>query len=285
MEQNTKRSTSKGSRFRMSRKLWISLIVLFSFIFAVSSFMLVKNLLERQFAVQYYEELRNSYEPNIPLPQTTDASDSSESDSSVTAEHPEDTARPGTIPLENPKLIALRELYPDVISWITVPGTQISYPIVQSKDNDYYLRRDLKGNYLVSGTIFMDYRNNPDFSDFKTVVYGHYMKNGTMFGDINLYNDSEFLSQNTELYISLSDVTYRYAVYAYMVIGSDDTMIYTYLPNETEKDRRDLLTYIRENARFLNEDIKPHTDSHLLILSTCSYEYEEARMILVCVAN
>lgn len=78
----------------------------------------------------------------------------------------------------------------DIVAWIYSEGTQINYPIVQSKDNDYYLRRLLDGTYNQGGTIFMDYRNNKNFEDYNTIIYGHNMKNNTMFGTLINYKKS-----------------------------------------------------------------------------------------------
>ncbi len=284
MERTSKRRRPHTIRRRpaMNNTLRIILIILFGLTFIISSYMLVKSLLERQFAIEYYQSMQESYEPNLPDFNPTDEQTGPDNTSGDT---PAVTERPGIIRMENPTVTKLISEYPDVVCWITVPGTNISYPVVQAADNDYYLRKDLDGNYLVSGTIFMDYRSNPDFSDAKTLIYGHHMKNGTMFGNIELYNDPAFLSENPDLYIVLPDLTYHYAIYAYMVVGSADNQIYAMNDMQTEKERRDFLTYIRENARYINDDLKPTADSLFLILSTCSYEFDDARMLLICVAN
>ena len=70
---------------------------------------------------------------------------------------------------------------PDVVAWIQIPGTQINYPVVQGKDNDYYLHRDLNGQKSTAGTIFLDYADRADFSSLHNVLYGHHMNNGSMF--------------------------------------------------------------------------------------------------------
>ena len=78
---------------------------------------------------------------------------------------------------------------PDVVAWIQIPGTQINYPVVQGKDNDYYLHRDLNGQKSTAGTIFLDYADRADFSSLHNVLYGHHMKNGSMFKDISRYRN------------------------------------------------------------------------------------------------
>ena len=82
---------------------------------------------------------------------------------------------------------ALRQQNPDIIAWIYSTDTPINYPVVQSEDNSYYLRRLIDGTRNTAGTIFADFRNAPDFSDRNTLVYGHNMKNNPMFGTLSEY--------------------------------------------------------------------------------------------------
>ena len=79
----------------------------------------------------------------------------------------------------------LQEENKDIIAWLYCPDTEINYPVVQSKDNEYYLRRLLDGTWNIAGTLFMDYRNAADCSDLHTIIYGHNMKNNTMFGSLH----------------------------------------------------------------------------------------------------
>ena len=88
---------------------------------------------------------------------------------------------------------------PDVVAWIQIPGTQINYPVVQGKDNDYYLHRDLNGQKSTAGTIFLDYADQADFSSLHNVLYGHHMKNGSMFKDISRYKDQGYFDQHSEI--------------------------------------------------------------------------------------
>ena len=89
---------------------------------------------------------------------------------------------------------ALDSQNPDVVAWIQIPGTQINYPVVQGKDNDYYLHRDLNRQKSTAGTIFLDYADRADFSSLHNVLYGHHMKNGSMFKDISRYKDQGYAS-------------------------------------------------------------------------------------------
>ena len=99
---------------------------------------------------------------------------------------------------------SLKKENPEVIGWITVPDTEIDYPIVQAADNSKYLNTDVKGEFALCGSIFLDYRNASDFSDVNSVIYGHYMQKESMFGDLKLFADEEFFQTHCygELYFN-----------------------------------------------------------------------------------
>lgn len=112
---------------------------------------------------------------------------------------------------------------PDVVGWIYVEAlNHISYPIVQGKDNETYLHQTYEGNYNFAGTLFIDYENSSDFNDCNTLVYGHNMKNGSMFGhlkkfaeDQNVYNKSKYF------WILTPDKNYRYEIISAYTTGVD----------------------------------------------------------------
>lgn len=81
---------------------------------------------------------------------------------------------------------------PDVVGWIQIPGTSIDYPVVQGCDNTTYINRDAMGEFSLAGSIFLDYRNSRGFSDSVSIVYGHHMERGLMFGDLERFSDASF---------------------------------------------------------------------------------------------
>ena len=88
---------------------------------------------------------------------------------------------------------ALRSINPNVVGWIIVPGTAISYPIVQGTDNAWYLRHTFSGERNASGAIFLDYRNNADFSDTQIILHGHNMRDGSMFAPLHGWPGNHFV--------------------------------------------------------------------------------------------
>jgi sortase B len=174
----------------------------------------------------------------------------------------------------NQSVIDLRVKYPDVVGWLTVPGTDIDYPFVRCKDNDYYLRRDLNGDYAVAGTLFLDCLCEPGFTSQNTIVYGHHMKNGSMFGTLKAFADKGFFEANTEGFVYLPHETLTLEFFAYMVVKHTDEVIYGTALTESYLD------YIRQNARHYR-DIGLMGMDRVLTLSTCSYEFDGARMALL----
>ena len=108
----------------------------------------------------------------------------------------------------------LKAVNPDVIAWIQILALDISYPVVQGKDNAYYLHHLFSGESNINGSIFVDCHNQPDFTDQNTIVYGHNMKNGSMFGTLDKYQDKELFEQHPEFYLYLPDKILKYRIFS-----------------------------------------------------------------------
>ena len=167
------------------------------------------------------------------------------------------------------------EINSDIVGWLSIPNTQIDYPFVLAKDNDFYLRRDIYKKQATAGSIFMDYRCDKDFTDSNIIIYGHNMKNRSMFGDLRLFADPDFFEANTSAILFTENNTYSLEILAYMVVRFDDKMIYN--PSENKDE---LFEYAKQNARRYRD---PVSIGSFVTLSTCSYEYDGARMVLLAV--
>ena len=138
---------------------------------------------------------------------------------------------------------SLKSVNDDVVGWIYVEAVpDINYPIVHGKDNETYLHRTYEKNYNFAGTIFVDYENKGDFSDCNTIVYGHNMKNGSMFNNIKSYTDQSFADEHPYVYIYLPDGTVsQYKVVVGHII-SESSVLYS--------------TQIVDTASFVQEMVK-----------------------------
>ena len=111
-------------------------------------------------------------------------------------------------------LEALRSENKDVVGWIEIPDTEISYPLMQGDDDAYYLKHTFSGNTNSAGSIFIEALNSPDFTDLHTIIYGHNMKNGSMFADLHKYEDRAFFDANPYVYVYMPEKTLKYHIFA-----------------------------------------------------------------------
>ncbi len=170
----------------------------------------------------------------------------------------------------------------DVVAWVYCEGTNVNYPVVQSEDNDYYLRRLLDGTWNTAGTIFMDYRNASDFSDWNNILYGHNMKNDSMFGILENYKDHEYYVDHSIWYLLTPEKEFRIdLIGGYTTFGGSDD---TYSIPDTFEGRNELVATAQLHSTFQSRTVINEQDK-LITLSTCSYDYDNARYVLVGVLH
>ena len=163
------------------------------------------------------------------------------------------------------KIEELRKEYPSIVGWIRVGGTEIDYPIVKGSDNDYYLNHNYKGEYNVFGAIFMDYRNNENFSDQNTIVYGHNNVRAGNFKDLHKYEEEGFFAEDRFIEIYSLDGYKKYKAFAVYNASPYDKFR---SPSYSDEEGEDLLRYIKEKNTF-NGDL-PKKIEDILTLQTCS---------------
>ena len=162
--------------------------------------------------------------------------------------------------------------------WIEIPNTKINYPIVQGKDNEYYLKHNFKNESNMSGTIFVDCNNNID-EDKNIIIYGHNMRNGTMFNNITKFKEESFFKNNNNIInIIRNNILYQYEIFSIYVEDeskvsleiefTDNDAFVNYALNEASKS-------------MYNKNIIITEEDKIITLVTCSYEYTGARTILV----
>lgn len=170
----------------------------------------------------------------------------------------------------------LREINPDIVAWIYIEGTKINYPIVQGGDNSYYLKHLFSGEWNGSGCIFLDFRNDASFADRHSIIYGHHMKNGTMFTGIDKYKKQEFFDEHPVALLITPDKNYKVDFFAgYVAAPQDDAWEIGF----TEAEFEVWLQNAADRSCFTSE-IAPNISDHILTLSTCSYEFDDARFVL-----
>lgn len=174
---------------------------------------------------------------------------------------------------------------PDVCAWVTLDNTEVDYPVLQGETNLTYLNKDVYGNFALAGSIYLDSRNDKTFSDTYSLLYGHHMENGKMFGDLDLYKDKTFFDENTTGMLVLPDRAYKLEIFAYLLAQASDDFIFE--PAQQRMDIDGLLSYVEQNAVYLHEntleELRKIQNPQLLAFSTCSSEFTDARTIILAV--
>lgn len=182
---------------------------------------------------------------------------------------------------DGPNSITLGELMKlnkDVVGWIKIFDTHISYPVVQGKDNQEYLNKDVFGEFSFSGSIFLDYRNACDFTDSYSIIYGHHMEYGAMFGDVVEFKNDDYFQEHKTGALFLLDDTYKITLFACVETQEFDNKIYN--PIVQGKDNLDtFLKYIKDEA-VQYRDISLNHDDKIIGLSTCAEAGTNERVVL-----
>ncbi len=160
----------------------------------------------------------------------------------------------------------LQEENGDVMGWIHIPDTEVSYPLLRSHDNEEYLHQAWDGSYSASGSIFLECKNSRNFLDFNTILYGHHMRNGSFFAPIIEYKDQEFRDGHPYIYIVTDNDLRRYAVFSAYEADIEGDTYRLYYPDEETKQRA--LTHFIESSVW-EAAAEPTTEDYILTLSTC----------------
>ena len=189
----------------------------------------------------------------------------------------EDSQAKNELPI-NLDFTALKQQNEDIVGWLYSENTQINYPVVQSEDNNYYLRRLINGEYNIAGSLFMDYRNNSNLEDNNTIIYGHNMENDTMFGTLQEYKSQEYYDNHKVLYYFTQEKNYMIQLFAGYTISVESDIYDLSIIDESKIEES------IQNSDF-NSDVEVREEDKIMTLSTCAYEYDGARYIIMGVLH
>ncbi len=241
------------------------LIVILAAVFLVSSYILGKGIYEYIKADSAYHHMQDEYVHISTEPQTPQQTEDALPEATEAAELP--------ITVDFDALLARN---PDVVGWLYCPGTVINYPVVLGKDNDQYLYTDLDGNYLVSGTLFADCRNGALGEDGNYIIYGHNMKNGSMFHSLVKYANQSYYDKHPTIFYLTPDANYKLELFAGLTVDHNDTI---YKRNYGD-GLYELLKNYQARSTFLS-DVELAESDTVVTLSTCTFEYDNARYIVI----
>ena len=174
---------------------------------------------------------------------------------------------------------------PDVCGWITLNNTNVDYPVLQGETNFTYINTDVYGNFALAGSIFLDTRCSKEFTDPYSLIYGHHMADSKMFGDLDLYKDETFFQENTTGSLVLPGKAYQLEIIACLLVPASEDHIFEPTTWQDSNISR-LLEFVENNALNLHDEIMRELKAaedpfKILALSTCSYEYTDARTIVL----
>lgn len=254
----------------MMKKLRIILIVILLAVFIVSTSLLIR---------QWVDNKRNKDIYDDALDIAIGSAQAEESLDDMKIWLPRAVEDDGNIAeMEKINLDSLRERNEDVVGWIRIPNTNLDYPIMQGEDNEFYLNHAWNGDSSFSGSIFLESRSDPSFAQYNTIVYGHNMRNGSMFATLREYKKDKFRQKKPYVYIRTDEGVFRYEIFA-AFDAPLDSPVYGLSFNQTETKQK-LLDFVMENS-VIETGIEPDITDRILTLSTCTNTGYSSRWVVM----
>lgn len=288
-----------GRGVHMSRKILYKLMfALLLVVFLVSGgTLLIRHLEFSRSVVDYEDALRiagldqsrppqNASQPPVDQAEPESGSFSSKAkepdgSESAGAVEEESSAEPEPVipaeaePLSWMDLDALKEVNPDVLGWLEIPGV-LSYPLVQAGDNQYYLNRSWNGEYNACGSIFLECENNPDLCDFHTIVYGHRMDNDSMFGVLRFYQQQDFWQEHPRFYVADGNCVREYEIFAAFEASVKGIVYHLELEGKEEEFITQCLS-----SSDIDTGVEPSAGDQIMTLSTCPRSGYANRLVVM----
>src|SRR6056297_3285058 len=251
-------------------------------VFIVSIGLLINSFVKSYRANKLYAEARNIYYKNIEEVLEQEITEENEENIEIPEEEtPEEPGQEETTEPQAP--VDISEFNENVIGWINVNGTNIDYPVVQADDNDFYLDHNYKGEKDSYGSIYMDFRNVSVERDDNIIIYGHKIREGSMFSDLANYTNGnsykDYFEKNNTIILDLNGGRTTWEIYSAYVVNLDQEDYYLYT---IYKDKQNYLDFVEETKErsLVKKDIEITEDDTIISLVTCNFWYDNARVIL-----
>lgn len=251
----------------MRKKLMIAIMAVLILVFGFSAYNVIKILWDNYQAEKTYESLQTEYVTILP---TQVPAPTQEQSAPI---EPENQPLRMTVDFE-----ALKEVNRDTVGWLYCEDTYIHYPVVQGRDNTKYVRTGFNGSWLISGTLFVDFRNQAMGEDRNYIIYGHNMKTDRMFGSLVRYKSQEYYEDHKTLLYLTPEGDYLLEAAAGLIVDEREIL---YEPNPDPVLYDAFLQRAMESSTF-RSGIDLRQEKSLVILSTCSQEQETTRYVLLC---
>ena len=262
---------------KISKIINIAIPIVLLTMFVVFGILFIKDFREYQIAKNSYQKLDELVEDKGVV--TVDSLPVAVSDEPSAA-----LDLPQPPPFEYPDLDidfpALMQVNPDFVGVLYIPSLELRYPVVHSKDNKEYLGLTYDGIKNTSGSIFLDYLADEDMEDRNTFIFGHNMRNGTMFGSLKKLTQDETLAANDPyVYFYTKDTVRKYEIFSYYFsyVGSD-----AYQNFAGDEGYDEYVRKAKENSLFINDVVDLSVRPNILSLSTCSGTEHVRRLLVHC---
>lgn len=271
-EYRIKRKKKKRMTFGDVMRTLLMMIALVVFLF--SGYMLYGYYQEYKEGSNEYDNLESSYAAEDA--QETENFEELEKDDRLTEENSgrqmttvweageEKTIPTMANPIDFEELTAVNE---DIVGWLRIRALDISYPVVQAEDNDYYLHRTFEGTENFAGCLFANCYNRGDFSDQNTIIYGHNMKNGSMFGKLKNFQEEDTFNKSRYFWIFTKDFIYQYRIFSAMTVEKTGQNYQTFFDKEEFAQFKDQAF---ENSVVDNSNVELTAEDRIVTLSTCT---------------
>ncbi len=268
----------------MKKKIRIVLIAVLALVFLVSMAMLLTQRREQREVADIYNRAQQiaageSVKPEPAGPENPAQSEQPSEDN----RQPEPSAKPSDTPgsvLHSIDTAALQAINRHVIGWISIPGTGLSYPLVQGSDNEYYLDHAWDGTPTPAGSIFMEAGCAADFTDFNTIVYGHRMTYDAMFAFLKYYKSQAYWQEHPLVYIRDGEQTRCYRIFAAYEAPIRSPVYWLKVTDENHKQT--VIDFALEQS-VIDTGIIPQPAQRILTLSTCTGDGHETRWVVQAV--
>ena len=271
---------------KFKKLLFILLILIFVGIFAFSGYQVVTYLLDAKSQSDLYNGLASiveeaqSHNPTPTNPDQKEPADTQEETSDA------DEAEEPTEPPILPEYQELYEMNSDLIGWLKIEDTDINYPVMQTPDEkDFYLRRNFNKEYSTGGCLYAREQCNVFLPSDNITIYGHHMRNGSMFADLDGYNRESFWETHSEITFNTLYEHHTYQVFAVFKTSASVDKGFKYhqfVDADSQEDFDDFITTCKELS-FYDTGITPEYGDKLICLSTCEYTLENGRMVVAAV--
>lgn len=261
---------------KTTKILLIVLCVVCLIVAGISAYKLISILGEYKAAVESYDQMSQSFvttDEDIPEENKPVETPAAAEEATVETKNPVSEKSPITVDFES--LLATND---EVVGWLFSEDTVINYPIAQAEDNDKYLHHMLDGTYNSSGTLFVDCECAPEFAGANTIVYGHNMKNGSMFYSLHNYIDQAYYDAHPVMYLNTPTQNYRIDIFSAFICNYDSDTYTLSFPSEN--DYVDFINKMKSQSDF-QSDVEVTGNDRVITLSTCTYEYDNARYVVM----